>query len=192
MRFDFRIPPAVALVIWIALAVVIVFVLVESEWQVSQTWESLLRIGLTVFFVFFFYWTLLGPTAFSKHGKSALREYESAWWNQKAVLWICTISCVSLFSNTIGALFLKRADTNLWFNLGLSHPYLLFLWVAVTAPLSSIVMLLLLLVTMSPSKKADWLAKHFNVVFIITALFLFTLQSIMISFGLSGIKRGLN
>ncbi len=192
MRFDFRIPPAVALVVWIGLAVLFAFVLVESGWQVSGSWEPLLWIGLTAFFAFFFYNISLVRTVFSKNGKNVFRQYNSAWWNQKATLWTCTIFSAFVFGSTISELFFRRVNTNPWINLALSYPYLLFFWAGVNAPMSSMVILLLLLVTISPSKKGDRLAKHFTVVFLIAALLLFTIQNTTIFYGLLGIKGRLN
>ena len=91
--------------------------------------------------------------------------------------------------DTQGHSLIERQETNLSIDLALSHPYLLFLWLALMAPVASLTILLLLLVTLTPSKGGNWLAKYFNLSFIITALSLFTLQSTMILYALSDIKK---
>ncbi|MGH7773418.1 MAG: hypothetical protein ACREQA_14435 [Candidatus Binatia bacterium] len=123
-----------------------------------------------------------------KPGKAVLRYYGAAWWNQKAILWTLDIfwflAFVFLVAISLDAVFFKGNNFRLVLGWASGHPLLLFLWTAVTAPISSFIVLLLLLIVTTPSKTGVWLARHFTQAFIILTIFVFALQSFLMFLGL--------
>src|SRR5437870_1362920 len=156
MQSRFRISTSVRISLWIGLVAVFAFVLIQSGWQVSPEWEPILWIGFTILYGFFLYEVLFGLGPFDTHRRSLLQDYQNAWWNQKPILWICIIFTAPLFGSVLGGLFSRRHDTNLWVDVATTYPLLLFLWPALTAPVTSLVILLLLLSTFAPSNRAHW------------------------------------
>ena len=84
----------------------------------------------------------------------------------------------SALSLLFGGFPLFRRPFHFAVGMASDNPLLSILFMAIHAPISSFIILLLLLATMSRSGRGVWLARHFTQALVVITVFLLTLQGI--------------
>ena len=135
-------------------------------------WRLVLEVGLVSSLAFFLYVILFQPARLAKSASGSPQHYyEGAWWNHKVALWISFILSILV---AIEVVFLSGSDFAM--RIACDHPLMLVPFLLIHAPLSSFIILVLLLAVMRGSSKGVWLAKHFTPALVAVSVFLLTVQ----------------
>src|SRR5437867_6600540 len=110
--------------------------------------DMFVGLGLVGLFILLLYMVFFESTPHIRFGKVFVQEYGAAWWNQWPALLICRIlgllAVAVLMLGYVDAFFFKGQHSRLVFSWVASNPFPLFLWVAVSGPFCSVIILQLI------------------------------------------------
>lgn len=156
-------------------------------WNISPSLALILWVSLSGFLTFNFYVFYFQPPRFVKSDRGFLEDFESAWWNQRVVLWAVFIiegvlNLAPLFATSVLSFFFKelqlpRGLSDLMRDRASTDPVLWFVQTFLDSTLFSFFILVFLLCTISRPDRRIWVANHFTFVLILVAAIFVVLQT---------------